>query len=156
MFAHGTVGAITMFVLGHTLGASLARDLLPGWKLSDGRLAMVRVTVILTIFVRVRPFVIDPALAIDTLFRVDVEITIVTGTPLLAALLTHGSHGGVVACRALSAVVFTFILVNVEEAILWAKFTLTGALLTVTQVARVALSQPVGVTATHGDGLDFS
>ena len=145
-----------MFVLGHTLGASLARDLLPGWKLSDGRFAMIRVTVILAIFVSVRPFVIDPALAIDTLFRVDVEITIITGAPLLAALFAHRSHGGVVACRALSAVVFTFILVDVEEAILWAKLALAGALLTVTQVARVALRQPVGVTATHGDGLDLS
>ena len=120
-----------MFVLGHTLGASLARDLLPGWKLSDGRLAMVGVTVILAIFVCVRPFVIDPALAIDTLFRVDVEIAIVTGTPLLAALLAYGSHGRVIACRALGTVVFTFIFVNVEEAILWAKLTLAGAFLTV-------------------------
>jgi len=85
---------------------------------------MVRITVIFSIFVCVRPFISDPALTVDALFRVDVKITLITCASLLATLLTNRPLRRVVACRALRAEVFSLVLVDEEVAIFRAKLAL--------------------------------
>ena len=74
---------------------------------------------------------------------IDVNIALVTGASLLARHLADGTLSRVVALRALLAVEFIRLLIDVEEFIGFAQLALVRARQAVAQVARVALGQPI-------------
>ena len=117
---------------------------------------MGRVAVRVPIIVNVLPCVLDLTFAIDALARLNIHITLVAWSPLLARNLPYRTLWTIVTGRAECTEVLASLLIHLEERVLGAKLTLARAWLAVTQPARVTLGQPVAVTPTNCDLLDLS
>ena len=76
-----------MLISGHALGALLALDLFVFRQLCDDGHLVIWVTLGVAIAIDVGPVVLDDALAKEAFAMLDVDVALVAGTLLLAAVL---------------------------------------------------------------------
>jgi len=116
---------------------------------------MLRVTIPLTIPVSISPFIGDCTEAIHTSVSVQIKVSFIARAPALAAFYSNTTFRGVCMLRAWRAVVFGLLLIDIVERILNAELAASRAFLAMSQVARVALSQVIGVAPVHRDRFDL-
>jgi len=82
-----------MLVSFHALRALFASAFLLSWQFFDCRLRVAGVTVRFAVAVVVRPRVGECPYSFNAFQMMDVEVALVTGASLLAALLANGAFG---------------------------------------------------------------